>query len=907
MSTIRSGLAAVGLAALAVGTLSPTAALAAPAATTIPDRASPEASPAASTTTPTAPRIAFVEPSDGDKLSVAGMAPGARLVGIDIEGGGSHGASVWNDRFATLVDVADRGKKATLISYTPQGRVEVDFVLETQYAEGEDEAPGTPVIHGVSQYDDDHLVIEGTVAHHPDLFSKTEVWANRSGMSWDFPSENGSFSLTVPASRAGEVIDVTAYYQGHASGTAQVELVPTGRNTASDVHPLDVESPTAGDVLATPEATFAGTGIPNSQIVVTRDEKTNRASSTLCETRVSSLGDWSCTSPTLPAGSYDTVVTETPVWAAAPKQTAGTAFSVADTMPDPGSETPGRPSTPLLSSVTEGPDGRLTVRTIIHGAGQARIDVGDHSETRLRGQHGRFSFLLDGSLAGQTATITGLSHDGDGDGDSLEIDLTPLEAPAGSPLSAPLMHGISEESSTFYVQGTTSYFADEYLVPTVIAQIDGEFVAATESTWNGAYILRIPTSFAGQDVDLYTVRNGELSEATTITVEATETNSAPETFPLEVTSIAEGETISTDMTSITGEGIPGSRIAIATDLARAGEACAAFVGSDGTWTCELEAPLTSGPQTMTVTETPYWRTLAPLTSTRSFTVSDGSDGSDDEDLTDLTVTSHTDGGRYTTGIATFSGRGTPDARLTAANQWGTPMGSTRVDEDGDWSFSRNLGPTSAGYDITFTMTPTTGAPTLVTLHLDYEAPSRPLTVTSHVDGDSYREGIARFTGTGTVGAQLVSTNQWGTQMGKATIGSDGTWAFSRNLGPTNPGYVLTFVATHGTDVQEEVVTLTHQKDALVDVTMSSPVIRDGGIAEAHRTVTFRGTATPFATVVGKNQWGTPFGSTTASSTGAFAFDRYVGPAGTTYQLTFEQKATDGTTKTTTGIDFVTGR
>ncbi|KQT40598.1 hypothetical protein ASG28_14655 [Frigoribacterium sp. Leaf415] len=144
-------------------------------------------------------------------------------------------------------------------------------------------------------------------------------------------------------------------------------------------------------------------------------------------------------------------------------------------------------------------------------------------------------------------------------------------------------------------------------------------------------------------------------------------------------------------------------------------------------------------------------------------------------------------------------------------------------------------------------------------------------------------------------------------MGKTTIGSDGTWAFTRNLGPTNPGYVLTFTATLGSDVRQEKLSLTYETGDLVDVQIASPVIRDGGIAEAHRTITFRGTATPFATVVGKNQWGTPFGSTTASSTGAFAFDRYVGPVGTVYQLTFEQTGLDGATKTTTGIDFVTGR
>jgi len=902
MSTIRSGLTAVGLAALTVGTLSPAAAHAAP---TITDQASAEA-PSASTTAPSAPRIAFVQPSEGDKLSVAGMAPGARLAGIIVEGGGSYSAAVWNDRFATLVDVADRGKKATLVSYTPQGQVKVEFVLETQYAEGENEAPGTPVIHAVSQHDADHLVIEGTVTHQPDLFAKTEVWANRSGMSWDFTSENGSFSLIVPASRAGEIIDVTAYYQGHASETAQVELVPTERSTASDVHPLEVTSPTAGDVLAAPEATFAGSGIPNSQIVVTRDEKTNRASSTLCETRVTSLGDWSCTSPALPAGSYDTTISETPTWASAPKQERGAAFTVAETV---AVDTRFTPTRPVLSSLTELPDGGLVARVISHNAASLAMTVDGDRVEAPRGAHGRFTLTLDAAHAGKAVSFTG--HRGDKASPVLETTLAPVEEAAPSPLAAPRIHAVTADTDgTLALLGTTSYFQDEFHVPQVIVQKDGAFVGGSQVTWNGAFSVRLGPELSGEEVDVLTVRNGDVSEATTVTVSPSDENDAPAVFPLDVVSPAEDAVVPATTQTFEGVGIPGSTVEISTG----GDAASTLdadlltqVQGDGSWRVELDAPLAEGDHTMSVTETPYWDTLAPITSTRSFTVSDGSDGSDDEDLADLSVTSHTDGGRYSTGMATFTGRGTPDARLTGVNQWGTPMGSTRVNEDGDWSFARNLGPTSAGYDITFTMTPATGAPTQLTLHLDYEAPSQPLTVTSHVDGESYREGIARFTGTGTVGAQVVSTNQWGTQMGKATIGSDGTWAFSRNLGPTNPGYVLTFVATHGTDEQRATLTLTHQKDALVDVTMSSPVIRDGGITEAHRTVTFRGTATPFATVVGKNQWGTPFGSTTASSTGAFAFDRYVGPAGTTYQLTFEQKATDGTTKTTTGIDFVTGR
>jgi len=792
MKKITTGLAVAGLAALTLGTASPVAAEPGGAAAATTESSSP-ASPAAASAADSAPRIAFIEHTSGDKLSVAGLAPGASLAGIRVHGGASHGTSVWDDRFATLLDAADLGKTATLVSYAPGGRVEVDFVIEPQHAEGEGEPPATPVVHAVSQYDDDHLVIEGTVAHRPGLFSKTEVWAARSGMSWDFPSENGSFSLKVPASRAGEMIDVTAYYRGQASETTRVELVPTETNTASDVHPLEVESPTAGDVLVAPEATFAGTGIPNSQIVVTRDEKTNRTSSTLCETRVTSLGDWSCTSPSLPAGSYDTVVTETPTWATAPKQTAGAAFSVADTAPDPGASNTGGPATPILSSVTEEADGSLTVRAIVTGAGQARIDVGDHSETLTRGQHGRFPFVLDGSLAGRTATITGVSRDGDGP--STEIDLTPSEAPAGSPLAAPQVHGVTQPlGEHFYLQGTTSYFDDEYFVPSVIVQVDGEFVNATQATWNGAYIVRVPADYAGQDIDLITVRNAETSEATTIALETTEQNTAAETFPLEVTSPAEGESIAPDTASVAGQGIPGSSISIESSAAADDAPLTTSVLGDGSWSVPLTAPLSTGDHDMTVTETPYWPGVPAVVSARSFTVADDSEGGDggESDERTVSVTSPVDGSTFAAGsVVTFTGTATPDADIAVHLGYGLAPVTGEADAAGDWTVSRWLG--NAPYTATVTQSKDGrqigGAHTGPTIT---PATTAPIVVTAPAADSTFAAGsVVTFTGTATPDADIAVHLGYGLAPVTGTANASGVWTVSRWLG--NAPYTATVV------------------------------------------------------------------------------------------------------------------
>ncbi|HAQ9640196.1 TPA: hypothetical protein IYE67_003131, partial [Enterococcus faecium] len=125
---------------------------------------------------------------------------------------------------------------------------------------------------------------EGTVVSDPTLFSRTDVVAPALGLVYDAPGANGSFSLKVPIEHRGETIDVKAFRSGLESPVVPVLLEETEANTASEVFPLEVGSPTAGEVVTAPATTFSGSAIPNSRIVVTRDEETQRTTTTLCET-----------------------------------------------------------------------------------------------------------------------------------------------------------------------------------------------------------------------------------------------------------------------------------------------------------------------------------------------------------------------------------------------------------------------------------------------------------------------------------------------------------------------------------------------------------------------------------------------------------------------------------------------
>jgi hypothetical protein len=697
MTKITTGLAAASLAALALGALTPGVATASPTAD--PTTASTTQADGGQALRTTAPHISEIVDRDDTHVAVNGIAQDATSVLILVPGGKGGAAQVVQGRFSVLLEKANLGKDATIQATGPGGTSElVPFVVDLKEDDGSKVIPNAPDVHAVSQYDDDTLTIEGTVTYDPLTFDRTEVIASVDGREIRSAlDENGGFALPISAEYSDSLIEVRAWRSGLKSEPTYVSGTPTPDNSAPEKFPLDIASPAAGSVVTGRTATFAGAGIPNSTIVVTRDEQTSRASGTLCETVVAADGDWSCTSSALPGGDVSATVTETPMWASAAPQTTATTFSV-----DVNDVRP--PSLPLLSSVTRNADGDLVVRVISNRAGEARLEVGTHRDVK-RGVNGRFSFVVDGSLAGQTATVTGIF--GDVEGRSLDLPLTPVEAPAPSPLVAPVVHAVAEGNGRFSVEGTTSYFATEYDVPGVIAKLDGAYLTSAGALYDGAFVLSLPAELEGREVELFTTRGAALSEGTPLTVGATEGSTAPETFPLEVTSPAEGDTIPQGTITLTGEGIPGSAVTITDDTARAGEVCDADVRADGTWTCTTDAPVTTGEHTITVTETPFWASAGTPVSTRSFVVTDDETPAP---ATPVTVTNPADTTTgYTPGTAfTFEGTARPGATMTITNAKGLVFSDdTPVDANGNWDWTRtNMGT----YNWTLNFTADAGTP-----------------------------------------------------------------------------------------------------------------------------------------------------------------------------------------------------
>ena len=789
MTSIRSGLAVASLTALALGVATPVAA----APVTAPAASAETAAEGTTATAVAPPHLSRIETAGPRNVVVLGLAPGASMVRLDVAGGsaGDTGIPVQGGRFSSLVAVEHLGKGATLTAYRqgPDGgrSTPVDIVLELGLAEGEDEAPGKPVVHAVSSYDDEHLVIEGTVAHAPDLFHKTEVWAGRQGMSYAFTAENGTFSVKVPVARAGETVDVQAFYGSHRSEVTPVELVVTETNTASDSSPLEVVSPATGEILPTAAPTFAGSGIPNSRIVVTRDDATGGTAATLCEARVASDGDWSCTSPALPARSYDATITETPTWPSAPEQREKAAFTVASAVDDRWT-----PSLPVVSSITELADGGLVARVISHHAGLVAMELDDDRVETVRGAHGRFTFAIDADDAGKTVSFTGLA--GETRGPVRDVQLAPVAASAPSPLGAPRMHAVVQDSAgDLQLIGTTSYFEDEFDVPQVIVKKDGVFVGASQATWNGAFVVGLDADLVGDEVEVLTVRNGETSVPTPVTLAPTDENDAPVVFPLDVASPAEGAVVPTTTQTVEGVGIPGSTIEISTSATGSAPTAAqdlrTTVVGDGTWRAELDEPLTEGAHTMTITETPYWESLAPMSSTRSFTVSEEGDGDETPaPVTPVAVTNPTDPSiGYARGQAfTFEGAGHAGSTITVENKFGTHLGTTTVTDRDTWSWTRaNMGTSTwhlhfiqdAGQPGSTTATVLNFAPAAVT--------TTPVAVSHPLDpAAGYDRGqVFTFEGTGQAGSTITVQNKFGTHLGTTPVTDQGSWAWTRaNMG-----------------------------------------------------------------------------------------------------------------------------
>ncbi|WP_148061169.1 Ig-like domain-containing protein [Frondihabitans sp. PhB188] len=340
--------------------------------------------------------------------------------------------------------------------------------------------------------------------------------------------------------------------------------------------------------------------------------------------------------------------------------------------------------------------------------------------------------------------------------------------------------------------------------------------------------------------------------------------------------------VTTSRPVFTGHGHPGATVKIG--YGPNSTIGTATVDADGEWTANLTSGLALGRSTLIVTQT---------------------SGKDTQTLTHIVnrvaaeapfrVTSHTNNENYAEGMTTFRGTAAVGATIRAVNQWGTVMGTDTADGTGNWAFNRNLGPTTTGYDITFTATKD-GRTETTQLHLNYQGVIA-FQVTSPANNSTYEVGNATFRGKASPNTVVTAVNQWNTRMGTATANLDGDWAFSRNLGPTTAGYDIRFTATKGDDVQRSTL---HISQAVTNVPVEVTSIADGATYTPGLNI-LRGTGTPNATITAvnaKNGWNVAMGTTKVTADGTWALpERNWGPSND-YEIKVTQTNPDKTTSTT---------
>ncbi|MGY3263174.1 hypothetical protein ACVJ1F_002324 [Frigoribacterium sp. 2355] len=400
---------------------------------------------------------------------------------------------------------------------------------------------------------------------------------------------------------------------------------------------------------------------------------------------------------------------------------------------------------------------------------------------------------------------------------------------------------------------------------------NGQWTIRTTNVDDRKHVLEATQSGKGNNTTVATVtlnpENGE--QPPVITAPTVETPEA-------------GSTVTTSRPVFSGHGQDGATITV-------GYGPNSIIGTgivvDGEWTITPNRGLSLGTSNLVVTQTSGSDVQTIAHSVNRVAA----------DLP-LHITSHENDQFYDAGETTFRGTAPIGSTVAAKNQWGTPMG-TAIASDGTWAFNRNLGPTTAGYLITFTATPRVGTPQVVTLKLNY-ATVVAFQVTSPVHNSTYTEGTTTFRGTAAPNAEIVATNQWGTIMGNTTASLQGTWSFNRYLGPTSAGYDIRFVATKGTDVQRQLVHLDYRATT-VPVAVTS--IADGDTYRPGLNV-LKGTGTPGATVRAvnaTNNWNVPMGEARVDDKGNWALpERNWGPAND-YAIKVTQTNPDKTTSETT--------
>lgn len=320
--------------------------------------------------------------------------------------------------------------------------------------------------------------------------------------------------------------------------------------------------------------------------------------------------------------------------------------------------------------------------------------------------------------------------------------------------------------------------------------------------------------------------------------------------------------------TMAGTGAAGSKIVV-TDKATDKVVGSTNVLVNDAWNLETEA-LDEFEHTLVVTQTSAGKNVT----SQEITINPGK-----SDIAEPTATVVFDADVEKN--ATVSGTGAEGATITVKN--GDEVIGTTTVENGKWS--QQIAPIGPGrHTLTVEQTGIEGTQTTTT-----EADFGPGVAINGPSG-TITPGVAKATGTTQPGAKVQV--KVGNKIVDATV-KGSTWSADVEFPPSNDQITVTAIQySKGAVKTTSTTTVTpNGTQAATAVAITSPA---SGQYKPGQSTTIAGTATPYAQVVVKNQWGTTLGTAAADRTGAWSFNRQFGPSAV-YKMIATQTRFDGST------------
>ncbi|SDT12986.1 Ig-like domain-containing protein [Microlunatus soli] len=711
------------------------------------------------TTAPDAPVI--TTPADGSVTgdstpTISGTAePGATVTvttadGTELGTATADGGGDWS--FAA--DALDDGTytiTATATDEAGNGSVPsepVTFTVDTT-------APEAPVITGPadgSTIADNTPTIVGT----GEPGATVEVSIDGTVIGTADVGDDGTWSLDPSDALADGEHTVTATQTdpaGNVSGASDPVDFTVDTTAAG---PPVITEPGNGDVTTDPTPTISGTGEVGSTVTVV-DSDGNE----LGTAEVGADGNWSLTPGALADGTYTITATQTDEAGNESAASAPVIFTVDSTAPD----------APVITAPADGSTTNDPLPTVT-GTGEpgatvsVSVDGTEVGTTTVNGD-GSWTLPLTDPLSDGDHEITATQTDPAGNTSdpsepvTITVDATAPEAPA---ITGP-EDGSTLTDPTPTITGTGEPGA------TVTVIIDGQPVGTADVGDDGSWSFDVPADSALDDGTHEITatqtdpagNSSPVSDPVSVTVDAT----APE--PPVITEPVDGSVTGEQTPDISGTAEPGSTVTVIIDGDPAGTTTA---DDNGSWTFTPTEPLADGDHEITATATD------PADNT--------SDPSDPVTVTvDSTapqapvITGPADGAVTNADPVAVTGTGEPGA-IVEITVDGEVVGSTQVNDDGNWSFTPSEPLGDGEHTIGATQTDAAGntspAADPVTITVDTTAPAAPV-ISSPADGAALNDATPTITGTGEPGA-TVEVFVDGASIGTVIVGDDGGWSIT---------------------------------------------------------------------------------------------------------------------------------